>query len=262
MMESPPIKDCYDITSWGNNMHLCYECLISGEFVSNMRFCYEAGINLYNAEYCKLSTGGSDHFGCVSMKKGKYIIFNKQYSEEDFKNLRQKIINQMKEMPYTDKKRIVYRYGEFFPPEMSPFAYNLTAANDFFPLTKDQAGEWGWSWREPEEKKKDHTKEWQDLPDHIRDVSDDILREVINCAQCGRGFKVVPMELAFLRKKNLPLPRACPFCRIEGKFKTWVQRLKLLERVCAKCGHRFKTSFSEEEAPELWCRSCYLKEVV
>ncbi len=48
----------------------------------------------------------------------------------------EKIIKHMNEMPYRDKTGKEYRYGEFFPPEFSPFAYNETMAFDFFPLKR------------------------------------------------------------------------------------------------------------------------------
>jgi hypothetical protein len=30
----------------------------------------------------------------------------------------------------------IYKYGEFFPSELSPFAYNETTAQEYYPLTK------------------------------------------------------------------------------------------------------------------------------
>jgi len=44
-----------------------------------------------------------------------------------------KIKDHMDKMPFTDAKGNVYRYGEFLPPEMSPFAYNTTLAQNFSP---------------------------------------------------------------------------------------------------------------------------------
>jgi hypothetical protein len=262
MMELPPIKDCYDITSWGNNLSLSYECLISGEFASGMKFCYESGINLHDAEYSTLSIGGSHHFGCVSVKKGDYIIFNKPYHKDEYEVLREKIINQMNEMPYKDSRGVIYKYGEFFPTEMSPFAYNKTFAQNLFPMNKEEVLKNNWQWQEDGLKEHTHTKSWSELPDHIKDASDDILQEVIGCKTCQRGFRIIPMELGFLRKKNLPLPRECPFCRMDKKFNTWIARLKMLKRTCSRCSKEFETSFSEEEVKELWCESCYLKEVI
>ena len=43
-------------------------------------------------------------------------------------------------------------WGEFFPASLSPFGYNETVANEYFPLTKDQAEKLGCGrmgkWRE------------------------------------------------------------------------------------------------------------------
>ena len=256
------VRDCYDISSWGNNMQLCYECCNVGENTSNMRFCQESGLNAFNVEYGKLSSGGSNHFGCVSVKKSDYIILNKRYPKEEFEKLRAKIIEHMNEMPYVDKKGRVYKYGEFFPIELSPFAYNETIASNFFPMAKEEILENGYKWREPEPRRHDTTMRAEDLPDHIKDAPDSILNEVIKCATCERGYKIIPMELKFLRERNFPLPRQCPFCRIEEKFNQWVKNLRLIDRVCDKCGAKFQTKYTPEEAPTVWCKECYKKEVI
>ncbi|KKT91710.1 MAG: hypothetical protein UW92_C0009G0013 [Candidatus Jorgensenbacteria bacterium GW2011_GWA2_45_13] len=256
-----PTKDCYDISSWGNNMSRSYECCNVGEDVSDARFCQESGLGLMDAEYCKLSTG-AHHLGCVSMKKGDYVIFNKRYSKEEHEALRKKIIRHMDEMPYIDKKGRIYRYGEFFPTELSPFAYNETLADGFFPLSKEGIADEGYRFAESEEKDYTITKPHGKLPDHIRDVGDDILKEVIDCATCGRGYKVIPMELSFLKQMNLPLPRKCPFCRVNEKFKEWVGNLSVVPRTCDKCGIQFTTNYTKKDAPHIFCKKCYQSEVV
>jgi len=262
LLPESPTKDAYDVSSWGNNLQLAYESCVVGENASNIRFCQESGINLLNAEYCKLSTGGSNHFGCVSMKKGDYCILNRQYSEEEFKKLRAKIIEHMNQTPYTDKQGNVYKYGEFFPIEISPFAYNETLAQNFFPVAKEESISRGWEWREPDSRSYSITKPAGELPDHIKDAPENITKEVIGCSSCSRGFKIIPMELEFLRKMNLPLPRECPFCRINEKFRKWVKNLRVFQRVCSKCGSEFETHYPKEEADYIWCKKCYLQEVV
>ena len=262
LMSASPIKDCYDVSSWGNNIALSYDCYNVGENVSGLKFCQETGINLYNAEYCKLSTGGSNHFGCVSVKKGDYVIFNKRYPKEEFEKLREKIIKHMNEMPYVDKKGRVYKYGEFFPIELSPFAYNETIANNFFPMQKEEILENGYKWREPEPRRHDTTMKAEDLPDHIKDAPDSILNEAIKCSTCERGYRIIPMELKFLRERNFPLPRECPFCRIEEKFNQWVKNLRLIDRVCDKCGAGFQTEFTKEETPVVYCKKCWQLEFI
>ena len=65
---------------------------------------------------------------------------------------REKIIAQMKEMPYIDKAGRKYFYGEFFPTELSPFPYNETIAQEYAPLTKNQAEESSYPWQEVADK--------------------------------------------------------------------------------------------------------------
>lgn len=263
MIEEPPIKDSHDISSWGENSSLCYEDCIVGGNASNIKFSQESGFGISNMEYVKLALlGGSYHFGTVSVKKGDYVILNKKYSKEDFFELREKIIQHMNDMPYVDKKGRTYKYGEFFPAELSPFPYNTTLAQRFFPLSKQEAEERGYLWRDMDEKNYEITKTGDQMPDHIKDTLDSILKEVIKCEKCGRGFKIIPMELEFHRKMNLALPHECPFCRIDEKFQKWIKNLRIFKRACSKCGIEFETSFSEEEVREILCKKCYNAEVI
>ena len=52
----------------------------------------------------------------------------------------------MDEMPYVDSRGLVYKYGEFFPIEFSPFGYNNSLAVQHFPLTKEEAIEKNYGW--------------------------------------------------------------------------------------------------------------------
>lgn len=257
----PPAANCYDVSGFGDNMTWCYECGIAGAGAHQVKFSQESGGGLRDAEYCIYSSGGSHHFGCVSMKKGQYLILNKQYDEESFQRLRAKIIEQMNTQPYIDKRGRVYRYGEFFPIELSPFAYNETMAQNFFPLTPAAAGGEGYRWAEEEVRNYQITKAAADLPDHIKDASNSILEEVIGCASCGRGFKIIRMELDFLRRMNLPLPRRCPFCRLQEKLGSWAKEFRLTKRSCNRCGAEFETPYLKAGADYILCKKCYFQEV-
>ncbi|KKL91004.1 hypothetical protein LCGC14_1899020 [marine sediment metagenome] len=261
MVQNPPIRDSYDISSWGNNMSRCYECCNVGEDVSDVRFCNESGLGLMDADYCKLSTG-AHHFGCVSVKKGDYVIMNKRYPKDEYEKLREQIIAHMNEMSYADKSGRVYRYGEFFPTELSPFAYNETIASNFFPLSRDAAEAAGYRYAESEERSYTITKQVSELPDHIGDVEDNILKETIACEACGKGYRIAGMELSFLRSMNVPLPRECPFCRINEKFEQWVKNLRVFQRTCSKCGTEFETNYPKEEVKHILCKKCYQSEVL
>jgi len=262
MVTDPPIKDSYDISGWGNNLELSYDSGVVGEGSSRLRFCHDSGIELYDAEYCKQVFGGSHQFGCVSAKKGTYCVLNKKYPKEDFENLRTKIVQHMNDMPYIDPRGTMYRYGEFFPADLSPSAYNETLAQKFFPLAKKEALAKGYGWRDEEVKTHTSTMQIENLPDHIKDAPDSIVNEIICCAACGKGYKIVPIELAFLRRMHLPLPRECPFCRIGAKFDRWVKKKRMLLRTCDKCGDTFSTPYEAKEAPSIFCKKCWQEQLV
>jgi Zn ribbon nucleic-acid-binding protein len=253
-------KDCYDVTSFGLVTENCYDCNLVGEYASNILFSQESGIHSINLEYCKLAVGGENQFGCVSAHKGKNVILNKVYSKEEYKELRVKIIKHMNEMPYVDKKGNIYKYGEFFPIELSPFPYNMTFANLFNQKTNEDIESIGGYYLQENKNEYKITKNTSEIEDNIKDVNDEILNEVIGCEKCGRGYKVIEMELRFLKKMNLPIPHECPFCRINEKLNLWVDNMHLKDRVCDKCGKDFKTHFGKERAPIIYCKECYKTE--
>ncbi|MEA2113102.1 MAG: hypothetical protein U9P63_00370 [Patescibacteria group bacterium] len=263
-----PSKDCYDITIAGGE--LCYELSIGGGY--KLKFCWlmppkdlkNLDFGLFDLEYTVLALDSSNLFACVGLRHKKYCILNKQYTKEEYNKLVPKIKKHMNDMPYTDKKGRVYKYGEFFPIELSPFAYNETIANEYFPLTKEQALERGYNWYDKPKNEYKPTIKAKDLPDNIRDVDDTVLKEIIECDSkhcAGSGvFRIIPQELKFYKKMNLPLPRLCPDCRHRERIK---QRnpLKLWKRKCMKCGKEIQTTYSPDRKEIVYCESCYNKEV-
>jgi len=272
-------KNCYDYTMWGGNADKNYECMATGGAESNIRFssnCWTEGMNI---EYCKNSLmGGFDLFGCAIVKEGRFCILNKQYSEKEYNALREKIIEHMDKMPYVDKKGRVYKYGEFFPSELSPFCYNESLAQIHFPLTREEALEKGFEWRDPVERSYKITLNNKDIPDDIKNVSDKIFGEVIECGhkgkcneQCATAFIITASELEFYRKINVPLPRFCPSCRHYMRLRDRNPINKLWHRQCmcdrpnhgheGKCSNEFETSYAPDSKETIYCESCYSNEV-
>ena len=125
---------------------------------------------------------------------------------------------------------------------VSPWIYNESWANKYFPLTKEQILEKGFLWHEPIERDYDITVKSNELPDNFIDIDDFILEKVIECEhnskncnqQCTQVFRILPNELQFYRKMNLALPRLCPNCRYYERLKM-VNPPKLWHRKCM-CG--------------------------
>ena len=289
------LKDSYDGYGFGGNAELLYEGIDSGINASRYKFtafthtCHEVN-------YTYACHGSSNLFASIGLRSESYCILNRQYTKEEYESLIPKIIKHMNSMPYIDKKGRVYKYGEFFPPELSPFSYNETIAQEYFPLTKEQAINQGYSWKDPEPRNYQVTLKTQDIPAHIKDAPDSILNDIIQCQhhelgsstskcneQCTEAYRIIPQELDFLRKQNLPMPRLCPNCRHYQRIK---QRnpLKLWHRQCqcagAKsenqvytntiahehsenhCENSFETTYAAERSEIVYCEKCYLKEVV
>ncbi len=257
----PGNKNCHDISMWGVNLSNSYENIVVGDHSTGMLFCNEAGLGSSDVRYSKTSISGSHNFACVSLRKGNNMIFNKQYSPEEYLKMVEKIKKHMDEMPYIDKAGRIYRYGEFFPPEMSPFAYNETLASNLFPMDKEGIERAGYRFREVKQEDAIATMSYEELPDHIKDAPDSVLNERISCEQCSRTFRLIEMELSFLRRQNLPLPRRCPFCRIDEKLNIWVKDNRRILRICADCGKNMESKYSEQDAEDVFCRACYLKKI-
>ncbi len=172
------LKDSYDLSSigWGE---LMYEGS-SAVGLYNSRFfvfCTGGGVaetvHSYDLEYCYACSTCRNCFGCANLRGKQFCIFNKQYTESEYAALREKIIQHMNEVPYGGRSGRVYRYGEFFPIELSPFGYNETAANDHYPLTREEALAKGYTWCDYEPDTKYQFSEYEILDD-VRDVKDDI----------------------------------------------------------------------------------------
>ncbi len=253
-------KDCMDIYHAGYNIELCYE--IHGcTRVSNCQFCHLCYDNM-NVMYSDTCQNSQNLFGCVSIKKGEYMILNKKYSKEDYLVLKDKIIEYMKNTG---------EYGEFFPPAIAPVYYNETQGNLYAPLTKEEVLAKGWNWEEniPGTLGKETIKS-EDIPDKIEDVSESFLKEIFCCSICSKNYNVTENELTFYKREKIPLPRKCSNCRYKRRFDLRPLR-KLWTRVCmcdkkhnnheGKCEVVFETSYSPERKEIIYCEKCYLQEV-
>lgn len=256
---------------------LIYEYVTSGRSNYLVRFAvgsFQAARDTYYTDSCA-SVGHA--FGCVGIRSKERCVLNKQYDQKSYEELVEKIKRHMDEMPFTDAVGRVYKFGEFFPAELSPFAYNETMAQEFFPLTKEETRQKGFVWKELEERGYHPDLSSVELQDNLTDVKKDIIGKVIGCAhggkcmeQCVTAFRILPEELQFYQQMNLPLPRLCPNCRHYQRLK---QRnpLKLWHRACmcdkahphhtGKCPNEFETSYAPDRSEIVYCEQCYQAEV-
>lgn len=155
-------------------------------------------------------------------------------------------------------------YGEFFPLKYSPIPYQDSNASIEFPLPKEEIIKQGWHWQEDIERKiylsKFKVLQAEEVPDDIKDVSDDILNAAIICEQTGKPFNITKFELNFYRRKNLPVPVVHPLQRIKNRF-VFRYPFKLWQYPCSKCGQMMYSGWDPEKKFKVFCENCYLQEV-
>ncbi len=149
-------------------------------------------------------------------------------------------------------------FNLFFPISLSPFGYNETVADEFYPLKREEALARGYSWKDPDPK--EYQLQTYDIPTDIKDVPDTISKEILACETCKKNFKIVAQELALYRKKNLPIPHKCADCRHRAR-QTLRNPRKLWSRECSNCGCPIETTYSPDRPEKVFCEECYTKEV-
>jgi hypothetical protein len=279
----PPNRDGMDITS-SDNTELAYETLCCGLGAYKTLAIVDC-TNTNESAYSINCRNVNNVFGCVAIRSKDYCILNKQYSKEKYLELLPKIKKHMNDMPYIDAQGRVYKYGEFFPFDMSSVGYNQSQAFEYFPISEEEAKEHGYRWKTPEERKYNITTKAQDLPDSIADVKDSILEEIVQCEHqeknqhsfgcdidCATAFRITKQELDFYRRMNLPLPRLCFNCRHVDRIK-WRNVPALYHRQCMcektnhanhldiRCPSEFETSYAPDRPEIVYCEKCYQQEV-
>lgn len=269
---------------------LIYEYISGGSNDRNLKFSIASIGSLSDSIYSGWCGTSSNLFGCFGIRGKQHCILNRQYGEAEYKELVPKIIQHMSDMPYQGKNGRMYSYGEFFPIELSPFAYNEATVQEQFPLPKEEIIARNYNYREQTAKNPTIDILAIDLPDHIKDTPADITSKTIGCLhagkcldQCTMAFRVIPQELEVYKRMNFPLPRLCPNCRHYERVK-FRNPWKLWQRKChcagagsengiykntamhfhgeAPCPNEFETSYAPGRPETVYCEQCYNAEVV
>ncbi len=170
-------KDCLD-SSFMDKCELMY---YSTNLIGDYRVLFAAHVWYTNDSMYVMNSFNSDNiFACSGIKRGQYSILNKRYSKSDYHKLASKIIAHMKETG---------EWGSYFPLKLSPFAYNSTVANDYYPMSKEEILNAGLKYQEIE-----NTKSNSDLK---------------KCVVSGKNFKVSEHELEICNFFEINPPNKC-----------------------------------------------------
>ncbi|MBI4599793.1 hypothetical protein HY732_02630 [Candidatus Uhrbacteria bacterium] len=265
------VKDSYDVTCIGFRSELLYEGM-AGVELNTVAFFNMMGYSSW-CDYCALVFNSTHCFGCVGMKKNKQCILNKQYSAEEYDHERKKIIAHMKSTG---------EWGEFFPMRLSPFAYNETPAQEYFPITKEQAELLGARWQETSAGVfGKETLSWENVSSDPGQAPDTLSNEIVACISCGKNYKIIKQALKFYKKQGLSIPRKCPDCRhlerliLRNPRKLWTRQcmcegVRVNEYIHAvphahgetPCTNHFATAYAPDRNVIMYCQECYTKEVI
>ena len=252
-MDSQDCNNYYYKPQFGYNMM----GVLEGSRLKNGAFVFYCS----DVEYCENCHHLINGMGCSAIRKGEYMILNKQYPKEEYFKLKEKIDEQMKKEG---------TYGQFFPAELAPFCYNETLAQDYFPLTKEESLKRGFRWQEKTTGTygKETIKE-NEIPETIEEVTEDpsdgragILKEILVCKECKKNFRITQVELSFYKRMHLPLPHKDFECRHKERMSKRNPR-KLWHRKCMKpsCPNEFETSYSPDRPETIYCETCYQQEI-
>lgn len=205
-------EDVYHSVSFGpaKDTLLCYSagwplCEVVYQSVvtrgsSNIGFSYYSYFSS-GLRYCDSLMQSQDCFGCISLRRAKNCILNQAYPVHEYEKLTQKLTALMRETG---------EWGRFFPPQLSTFGYNITAAQEYYPLTREAALKAGWRWfDEPQAKQ----QAGEPCPRSLGETPADITTKALACEESGKLYRIAKQELEFYRRMNLPLPHLSPDVR-------------------------------------------------
>ena len=251
-------RSCHDVFCVGNHIENVYESLTINKKCYQIALCNDAWSNCSHLTYCCTSKNSKNLFLCTGMVGKEYCILNKPYSKQEYGTLAGKIADHMISTG---------EWGEFFPHQYSLHDYNETLAQDFYPLTKQEVLNRGWTWRDDDETSSFHWDHYKPLS--IEQYNEGVIWEkvarrniesclngILKCEVTSKPFKIIRQELVFYIQQWIPLPSRCPDHRHEDRTRSRNPR-KLIDRTCSKCGEGIRTRYSEKRPEKVFCETCY-----
>ncbi len=272
------LKDSMDVCFFGFSSELIYNS--TNIWLKSHKVLFSCYLyNCQNVLYSYDCHNSSNLFWCIWLRDKQYCIFNKQYSKDEYDRKVIQIIESMKN---------TWEWGELFPSYISPFGYNETIAQRYFPLPhpwtpspKETIWKTFFTFSPPSTLKEEGARGWgqfnwsnyespspnvekiipaSKLPENIKEIPDDILNWAIKCELTEKSFRIIKQEIEFYRKYNLPIPRKHPDQRHSERMELRTSR-KLFDRKCEKCWLDIKTAYSLDRPEIVYCEKCYNDEV-
>ncbi|MFH1404854.1 MAG: hypothetical protein ABIH21_02030 [Patescibacteria group bacterium] len=227
----------------------------NGSKNSNRTICCHYCKYCQNMEYSFLCFNCEVCFGCINLKRKKFCIFNKQYSEDGY----WQCVDEIK-CAMLDRGE----YGKFFPAKYSPMGHEYAFGELFEGHTNQELESFGaprYDTSVGEIVNEDEVSaiKADELPDNINDVDDKFIGKPIYDAQAKRLFSFVAPEIDLMKRLHVPPHREHVFSRL--RFITQHSNLMTTEQgVCAKCNKEIQLNKNNVfENRKVYCIEDYLK---
>lgn len=246
-------KNCMDMYQYGTGIQQSYEVSTGGDSSYHILFSNQIFNSSVDNYYCYFMESCKNMFACTLMRNGRNCILNKQYSEEEWKELVPKVIEKMMQDG---------EWGEFFPGTTSQFGYNETTAQMYYPLTKEEALAKGYKWCDYVQPDPENTKviDADRLPDNIKDIPEDVLNWAIKSEETGKLFKLTAQEYKLYQTMGVPVPRRNWYQRHLDRFHLRNPR-RFWKRNCGKCSKEIESTWDPAREETVYCEECYLATV-
>lgn len=241
-----PLKDCIDLVECGGGELVAMSVTV-GYNATKITYSQQMLDQVSESAYSTFCHFSSNLFGCIGLKRKKFHILNKEYSPEEYKVMVEKIKEHMKKTG---------EFGQYFPRQIAPFAYNESLAQQWYPLTKEQTLQKGFQWKEEEEIAT--AQEKKSPPENLTETSEKTISEIFSCTSCNKKFKIIKEEFEFYKKISMTSPDQCFKCRHAERIALRGPRSSIW-RACDTCGKNTMTNLTKEAATIMQCEECYLK---
>ncbi|HBR80908.1 MAG: hypothetical protein UX09_C0015G0010 [Candidatus Uhrbacteria bacterium GW2011_GWE2_45_35] len=229
-----------------------YMCT-GGSFSADSKFC-QASPRIINCEYCINCVECENCFACVNLFRKKFCVLNKQYTEEEYWSLVDKLKCKMLEDG---------EYGRFFPAKTSPCGFQFSGGEIYRGFSEAELELFQVPRLDPARGQllspaPNSQLTVADIPNHL-DEADKIVNQPIFDPEINRLYSITKPELEIYKNKKWPLPRQHFITRLKNliRFSNSPEAMKYNCDFCKKDIVTYKNfTFSERK---VFCQECYLK---
>jgi len=223
---------------------------------NNNKFCLSCA-KASGCEYCVFCIDCENCFGCFGMKRSKFCIFNKQYSESEYWIL----VDQLKCRMLEEGS-----YGEFFPAKFSPSGFQFSTGEIYIGYSEADLKKYNALQFDAKRgqllapQPSEQIFQPSDLPETLTVLeAKGFVGKPIFDSEVERNFSITAAEFKVYKEKQWPFPRRHFVSRITELVRHANSPISITA-TCGRCCHQLQT-YKNYIFPErvVYCRECYLK---